>query len=153
MRPKVLSLFWVADGNISVNYVLWIDDVLNAHVSILRRPSNDVLGIDMFVFSLIPLLPLIPSAYSGTGSTAIYPILACKMNPGWKMIGTGTSVSWPHTFHINLTKQNLTTSRSTRQRITSTPTTFRMSSASLKQMPEARFSFLCSTALKTQHLV
>ncbi|KIM41749.1 hypothetical protein M413DRAFT_444994 [Hebeloma cylindrosporum] len=58
-----------------LNYILWIEDIVHAHrivegyLGISR--SQEIRGIDI-----------------GTGSTAIYPLLACKRNPKWKIIGT-----------------------------------------------------------------
>ncbi|KAJ7461592.1 S-adenosyl-L-methionine dependent methyltransferase [Mycena latifolia] len=51
-----------------LNYVLWIQDLIHSTGSLVGR---SVLGIDI-----------------GTGASAIYPLLSCKMNPDWLFIAT-----------------------------------------------------------------
>ncbi|KAK0223916.1 hypothetical protein IW262DRAFT_1433222 [Armillaria fumosa] len=48
-----------------LNYVLWIQDIMREH------PSSSVCGIDI-----------------GTGASAIYPLLACKLEPDWSFVAT-----------------------------------------------------------------
>ena len=47
----LVAFFWVIDRDFSVNYILWIEDVVTAHASLLRRPTTDIIGLDMFVYS------------------------------------------------------------------------------------------------------
>ncbi|KJA14451.1 hypothetical protein HYPSUDRAFT_173409 [Hypholoma sublateritium FD-334 SS-4] len=54
-----------------LNYVLWIQDIVHAHSSVLKSHPQAVRGIDI-----------------GTGASAIYPFLICKTEPGWKMVAT-----------------------------------------------------------------
>ncbi|CAA7268739.1 unnamed protein product [Cyclocybe aegerita] len=54
-----------------LNYVLWIQDIVYAHRDVLETRPRRIRGIDV-----------------GTGATAIYPILACKMEETWDMVGT-----------------------------------------------------------------
>ncbi|KAJ3503764.1 hypothetical protein NLJ89_g8288 [Agrocybe chaxingu] len=54
-----------------MNYVLWIQDIVYAHRDVLETRPRRIRGIDV-----------------GTGATAIYPILACKMEGTWDMVGT-----------------------------------------------------------------
>ncbi|KAF8878011.1 hypothetical protein CPB84DRAFT_1817537 [Gymnopilus junonius] len=54
-----------------INYVLWLQDIVYAHQTILGPSSRRVRGLDI-----------------GTGATAIYPILACKSDPSWEMVAT-----------------------------------------------------------------
>ncbi|KAG7442852.1 uncharacterized protein BT62DRAFT_360502 [Guyanagaster necrorhizus] len=48
-----------------LNYVLWIQDIMRTH------PSSSICGIDI-----------------GTGASAIYPLLACKLEPEWSFVAT-----------------------------------------------------------------
>ncbi|KDR73624.1 hypothetical protein GALMADRAFT_251373 [Galerina marginata CBS 339.88] len=54
-----------------MNYVLWIQDIVHAHHSVLGSRPRKIRGIDI-----------------GTGATAIYPFLACKLEPTWELVGT-----------------------------------------------------------------
>ncbi|KAF8874878.1 hypothetical protein CPB84DRAFT_1797148 [Gymnopilus junonius] len=54
-----------------MNYVLWIQDIVYAHQTILGVSSRRIRGLDI-----------------GTGATAIYPILACKTEQSWEMVVT-----------------------------------------------------------------
>ncbi|KAK0469088.1 S-adenosyl-L-methionine dependent methyltransferase, partial [Desarmillaria tabescens] len=51
-----------------LNYVLWIQDIMREH------PSSSVCGVDI-----------------GTGASAIYPLLACKLELDWSFVATGES--------------------------------------------------------------
>ncbi|KAF7319104.1 S-adenosyl-L-methionine-dependent methyltransferase [Mycena chlorophos] len=50
-----------------LNYILWIEDIVNA----LGLQSERVYGLDI-----------------GTGASAIYPLLGCKTNTGWTFLAT-----------------------------------------------------------------
>ncbi|KAH7881719.1 ribosomal RNA large subunit methyltransferase F-like protein, partial [Phlebopus sp. FC_14] len=51
-----------------LNYVLWIQDLVRATI-----PNSEIVrGIDI-----------------GTGASAIYPLLACRLEPTWQFIATG----------------------------------------------------------------
>ncbi|KAK0194490.1 hypothetical protein F5146DRAFT_926534 [Armillaria mellea] len=52
-------------NGIILNYVLWIQDIMREH------PSSSVCGIDI-----------------GTGASAIYPLLACKLESDWSFVAT-----------------------------------------------------------------
>ncbi|KIK05304.1 hypothetical protein K443DRAFT_91538 [Laccaria amethystina LaAM-08-1] len=57
-----------------LNYVLWIQDIMHAHRHLQSSPnykSHVVRGIDV-----------------GTGASAIYPLLACKLEPTWEFVAT-----------------------------------------------------------------
>lgn len=54
-----------------LNYILWIQDIVHAHDYVLENPRRRVRGIDI-----------------GTGSTAIYPFLGCKLDPEWEFVAT-----------------------------------------------------------------
>ncbi|KAJ7031987.1 S-adenosyl-L-methionine dependent methyltransferase [Mycena alexandri] len=51
-----------------LNYILWIEDLLRATNFI---GSNPIQGLDI-----------------GTGASAIYPLLSCKLNPTWAFVAT-----------------------------------------------------------------
>ncbi|KAN0136590.1 S-adenosyl-L-methionine dependent methyltransferase [Lactarius tabidus] len=53
-----------------LNYVLWLHDILS-HTSSQERPPTSIRGIDV-----------------GTGASAIYPLLACRLSPNWRFIAT-----------------------------------------------------------------
>ncbi|KAF8813097.1 hypothetical protein BYT27DRAFT_7131878, partial [Phlegmacium glaucopus] len=55
-----------------LNYILWIQDIVHAHDYVFGNPRRRVRGIDI-----------------GTGSTAIYPFLGCKLEPEWEFVATG----------------------------------------------------------------
>ncbi|EJD04864.1 uncharacterized protein FOMMEDRAFT_153997 [Fomitiporia mediterranea MF3/22] len=53
-----------------LNYILWLQDIISESFHAFeKRP--EVIGIDI-----------------GTGASAIYPLLGCKVDPTWKFIGT-----------------------------------------------------------------
>ncbi|EKM82029.1 hypothetical protein AGABI1DRAFT_36131 [Agaricus bisporus var. burnettii JB137-S8] len=54
-----------------LNYVLWIQDIIRAHRYLFREDIRTIRGIDI-----------------GTGASAIYPLLACKLEPSWCFIAT-----------------------------------------------------------------
>ncbi|KAK2459741.1 hypothetical protein APHAL10511_008242 [Amanita phalloides] len=59
-----------------LNYILWLQDILQAHDKYIDRYGNrdagaDVCGIDI-----------------GTGASAIYPLLGCHVEAGWKFVAT-----------------------------------------------------------------
>ncbi|KAF8972036.1 hypothetical protein BDZ97DRAFT_1650372 [Flammula alnicola] len=54
-----------------MNYVLWIQDIVHAHREVLERRPRSIRGIDI-----------------GTGATAIYPFLACKLEQDWQFVAT-----------------------------------------------------------------
>ncbi|KAF6759241.1 hypothetical protein DFP72DRAFT_807097 [Ephemerocybe angulata] len=54
-----------------LNYVLWVEDIVKAMCQGLRLFSD-----------------LHPHLNSGTGSSAIYPLLACVRNPSWSILAT-----------------------------------------------------------------
>lgn len=80
-----------------VNYILWIQDVMRAHTDVPNTQTTPVRGIDMYAFSFCSyrVLGVTPMRHvmllrSGTGATAIYAFLACKMDSSWSMVATGT---------------------------------------------------------------
>ncbi|KAF8814968.1 S-adenosyl-L-methionine dependent methyltransferase [Phlegmacium glaucopus] len=56
---------------VRLNYILWIQDIVHAHDYVFGNPRRRVRGIDL-----------------GTGSTAIYPFLGCKLEPEWEFVAT-----------------------------------------------------------------
>ncbi|KAF8808788.1 hypothetical protein BYT27DRAFT_7163841 [Phlegmacium glaucopus] len=57
--------------NPSLNYTLWIQDIVHAHDYVFGNPRRRVWGIDI-----------------GMGSTATYPFLGCKLEPEWEFVAT-----------------------------------------------------------------
>ncbi|RPD52939.1 S-adenosyl-L-methionine dependent methyltransferase [Lentinus tigrinus ALCF2SS1-7] len=57
-----------------LNYILWLEDVLEAVA--LAEPSNDPARGHVRVFDI------------GTGASAIYPLLGCSTHPNWKFTAT-----------------------------------------------------------------
>ncbi|KAF8814140.1 hypothetical protein BYT27DRAFT_7179942 [Phlegmacium glaucopus] len=55
----------------SLNYTLWIQDIVHAHDYVFGNPRRRVWGIDI-----------------GMGSTATYPFLGCKLEPEWEFVAT-----------------------------------------------------------------
>ena len=53
-----------------MNYLLWIEDLINANASFGSDSSTEIAGLDV-----------------GVGASCIYPLLAAK-KLGWKMHGT-----------------------------------------------------------------
>lgn len=49
--------------------------------------NRRVVGIDMSVYSLV-LRGISNAVSSGTGASAIYPLLACRQNPDWVFLAT-----------------------------------------------------------------
>jgi len=49
-----------------LNYILWMQDIIRS----CDPPERSIRGIDV-----------------GTGASAIYPLLACSMEPSWHMVG------------------------------------------------------------------
>lgn len=54
-----------------LNYVLWLQDVLSHSSSQEQPPPTSIRGIDV-----------------GTGASAIYPLLACRLSPNWRIVAT-----------------------------------------------------------------
>ncbi|KAF8817006.1 hypothetical protein BYT27DRAFT_7229224 [Phlegmacium glaucopus] len=54
-----------------LNYILWIQEIVHAHDYVFGNPRRRVRGIDI-----------------GTGSTAIYHFLGCKLEPEWEFVAT-----------------------------------------------------------------
>ena len=85
-EPALLSSSWR-----SLNYVLWIQDIMSPHRP--RAPGERVRGLDMSVAAhpSSALKNLIVVASSGTGASAIYPLLACSLPSAqvWEFTGTG----------------------------------------------------------------
>ncbi|KAF8263124.1 hypothetical protein EI94DRAFT_1773028 [Lactarius quietus] len=54
-----------------LNYVLWLQDILS-HSSSQELQLTSIRGIDV-----------------GTGASAIYPLLACRLSPNWHFVATG----------------------------------------------------------------
>ncbi|KLO08027.1 hypothetical protein SCHPADRAFT_624344 [Schizopora paradoxa] len=54
-----------------LNYILWIQDLIQASVRYDELRPERTIGIDI-----------------GIGASAIYPLLACKLEPNWEFIGT-----------------------------------------------------------------
>ncbi|KAI9435810.1 S-adenosyl-L-methionine dependent methyltransferase [Lactarius indigo] len=53
-----------------LNYVLWLQDILS-HSSLQEQSPTSIRGIDI-----------------GTGASAIYPLLACRLSPNWRIVAT-----------------------------------------------------------------
>ncbi|KAF8875167.1 hypothetical protein BD779DRAFT_1613461 [Infundibulicybe gibba] len=64
-----------------LNYILWIQDIMNAFPN--NSPRN-IHGMDH-------------NTASGTGACAIYPLLACRLHPQWRFTATeADDYSWEH---------------------------------------------------------
>jgi len=61
------------------------------HDFVLQEDARTTHGIDMYVlyFRGVYEANLLFLCCSGTGASAIYPLLACKMEPSWNFIATG----------------------------------------------------------------
>jgi 23S rRNA A1618 N6-methylase RlmF len=64
---------------------------MRAHRFLFREDIRTIRGIDMHVF-VSHSKPAYSQFNSGTGASAIYPLLACKMEPSWDFIATGTDI-------------------------------------------------------------
>ncbi|KAK7030427.1 hypothetical protein VNI00_014171 [Paramarasmius palmivorus] len=53
-----------------LNYLLWIQDIVRA-CPVVERSVQGIVGVDI-----------------GTGSSAIYPLLGCRLEPSWKFVAT-----------------------------------------------------------------
>ncbi|GAB6026479.1 hypothetical protein CHUAL_012905 [Chamberlinius hualienensis] len=73
-----------------LNYILWIEDLLETIPQNMRSHDSSICGLDI-----------------GTGATCIYPLLGCKKN-GWKFVATDSnkfSTTWARK---NVEKNDLT---------------------------------------------
>jgi len=92
----------VVDWLDRLNYVLWIQDIMRFHDFVLQDDVRTIHGIDMYVlyFRGVNEANLLCLCCSGTGASAIYPLLACKMEPSWKFIATGDILTIPHSLTL-----------------------------------------------------
>ena len=78
------------------NYVHWIEDLLAGSTEVAIKPAGDVCipttakGVDI-----------------GVGASAIYPLLALSLHPGWKMIGTDISEAALDSARANIERNHL----------------------------------------------
>ncbi|KAJ7196562.1 S-adenosyl-L-methionine dependent methyltransferase [Mycena pura] len=70
-----------------LNYVLWIQDIIQATQFLERSPIR---GMDI-----------------GTGSSAIYPLLSCKLDPHWSFIATDVDAFSLQSARSNVEKNGL----------------------------------------------
>jgi len=72
------------------------------HDFVLQDDVRTIHGIDMYVlyFRSVNEANLLCLCCSGTGASAIYPLLACKMEPSWKFIATGDILTIPHSLTL-----------------------------------------------------
>ncbi|KAF8148848.1 hypothetical protein B0H34DRAFT_200530 [Crassisporium funariophilum] len=68
-----------------LNYILWIQDIMHAHDHVSSYSERRVRGIDI-----------------GTGSTAIYPFLACALDSNWEFIATELDEESYHCAQTNI---------------------------------------------------
>ncbi|KAF8630961.1 hypothetical protein AX17_005317 [Amanita inopinata Kibby_2008] len=54
-----------------LNYILWLQDIIRAHKNYIDSPDSDINGIDI-----------------GTGASAIYPLLGCRLEGKWRFTAT-----------------------------------------------------------------
>uniref|UniRef100_A0A8H7XML2 U6 small nuclear RNA (adenine-(43)-N(6))-methyltransferase n=1 Tax=Psilocybe cubensis TaxID=181762 RepID=A0A8H7XML2_PSICU len=75
-----------------LNYALWIQDIVRAHEDVLGSHSRarPIRGIDI-----------------GTGSTAIYPILICKLEATWEMVATEIDYESYESARRNISNNNM----------------------------------------------
>ncbi|KIL56479.1 hypothetical protein M378DRAFT_89211 [Amanita muscaria Koide BX008] len=57
--------------NSRLNYILWLQDIIKAHDEYMDRPASCICGLDI-----------------GTGASAIYLLLGCRVEPSFRFIGT-----------------------------------------------------------------
>ena len=87
-RFGIQSKWWLQDSlGLRLNYVLWIQDILQSTSSL--SGVGPVHGLDMCVYSTHPWFKVVSVGQSGTGASAIYPLLSCKLNPDWTFTATG----------------------------------------------------------------
>ncbi|KAJ6542267.1 ribosomal RNA large subunit methyltransferase F-like protein [Mycena sp. CBHHK59/15] len=96
-----------------LNYVLWIQDILQATGS-----AGPVHGVDI-----------------GTGASAIYPLLACKLEPDWSFITTDVDDVSLASARSNLAQNGLLA------RVDVVPTTTAAPVFAALSSPHARFDF------------
>ncbi|KAH9064375.1 S-adenosyl-L-methionine dependent methyltransferase [Lactarius vividus] len=72
-----------------LNYVLWLQDILS-HSSSQEKPPTSIRGIDV-----------------GTGASAIYPLLACRLSPNWCIVATDVDTVSITSAQANVDRNNL----------------------------------------------
>lgn len=92
IRMNLLPKFSHSDNATFVNrlnYILWLQDIVEATFKALNlKPEGRVKGIDMYGFNELTKR-LLTSGHSGTGASAIYPLLGCRTDPRWSFVATG----------------------------------------------------------------
>ncbi|KAI9144299.1 ribosomal RNA large subunit methyltransferase F-like protein, partial [Paraphysoderma sedebokerense] len=72
--------------NIRLNYVHWLEDLLQVY----EVPNQRIVGLDV-----------------GTGASCIYPLLGCRLHPTWKFFATDISSQSISFAKDNITRNNL----------------------------------------------
>ncbi|KAF5366840.1 hypothetical protein D9758_006506 [Tetrapyrgos nigripes] len=69
-----------------LNYVLWIQDIVRNTQITERELSPTSQGMERHEIEMIRGVDI------GTGSSAIYPLLACVLEPSWRMYASGSEI-------------------------------------------------------------
>lgn len=87
---------------VRLNYLHWVEDLLGDGAADKDSIHS---GIDMYVVKVCFLL-LIPS--SGTGTSCIYAMLACRLHPRWRMLAVDRDPQALHYAALNVASNSLT---------------------------------------------
>lgn len=102
-----------SSANRRLNYILWIEDIINTTIilpgtSNAVAEENSIIGIDMSVSNSYESALFSDKLYSGTGASAIYPLLGCRTKSDWRFVATGKyRIYLPNRCQLN-SQQNLT---------------------------------------------
>ena len=85
-------------------YLSWIHDLLKVNKDIISEIGGSFEAgrlLDMyFLIRSNRYFMIFIFAFSGTGSSCIYPQLGCRLYPGWSFLATGQSYDGPKHSHL-----------------------------------------------------